>query len=219
MRAPRWLRLLVLVPLAIIGILMVVWRFVPPVSTLMVWSGATGQGMDRRWVPLEAISPHLVNAVIHAEDARFCTHWGVDWVDLGKVLDHSGGPRRGASTIPMQTVKNLFLWQGSLTYLRKAMEIPLALTLDLAWPKRRIIEVYLNIAEMGPGIFGAEAAAQHHFKKPASALTALEAARLAVSLPNPAMRHPSRPSRGLARHAGRIAARAAGGGGVTGCVR
>jgi monofunctional biosynthetic peptidoglycan transglycosylase len=215
----RWLKRLLLWPLVLLGLLLIVWQFVPPYSTLMLWSGLTGQGMDRRWVPLERISPHLVSAVIHAEDARFCAHAGVDWAALGEVLEDEDGPSRGASTITMQTAKNLFLWQGPLAYLRKGLEIPLALVIDIVWSKRRIIEVYLNTAEWGPGIFGAEAAARHHFGKPAAALTPLEAARLAVALPNPIVRNPARPGPGLARRAGIIAGRLAGNATVANCMR
>ncbi|MCA0423628.1 MAG: transglycosylase domain-containing protein, partial [Proteobacteria bacterium] len=163
---------MLLVPLVIIAALALIWRVLPPISTLMVWQTITGGTVRRTYVPLERISPRLVAAVINAEDARFCHHIGVDWHELGKVLETDGGPRRGASTLTMQTAKNLFLWQSPLTYLRKGLEIPLALGLDLTWPKRRVIEVYLNVAEWGDGIFGAEAAARAHFGKSAAELSA-----------------------------------------------
>ena len=114
----------------------------------------------------------LVRAVIAAEDQRFCSHRGVDWIELNSVLEDEDGPSRGASTLTMQTAKNVFLWPGR-SYLRKALEIPLALAIDLAWPKQRVIEVYLNVAEWGEGLFGAEAAAQRYFSKPAARLTSV----------------------------------------------
>jgi monofunctional glycosyltransferase len=184
--------------------LILAYRFVPPVSTLMLARLAEQQGADRQYVPLARISGNLRNAVIASEDARFCQHHGVDWGALRHVITHPGaaGPARGASTIPMQTAKNLFLWP-SRSYLRKAIEIPLALMIDFAWPKRRILEVYLNLAQWGQGIFGAEAAARHYFRKSAEKLDEKEAALLATALPSPQHRNPSRPS---ARHAG-LAAR------------
>ncbi|MDX3809829.1 MAG: transglycosylase domain-containing protein, partial [Bosea sp. (in: a-proteobacteria)] len=130
-------------------------------------------------------------------------HRGVDWVELNAVLEDEDGPSRGASTLTMQTAKNVFLWPGR-SYIRKGLEIPLAMTIDLAWGKQRVIEVYLNVAEWGHGVFGAEAAAQRYFRKPASRLTAAEAARLAGALPNPILRNPAKPSRALQSAAGRV---------------
>jgi monofunctional biosynthetic peptidoglycan transglycosylase len=184
--------------------LILVYRFLPPISTLMLARWLEGETVERRYVPLERISGFLRAAVIVSEDARFCEHNGVDWGALREVIDRPGanGPKRGASTIPMQTAKNLFLWP-SRSYVRKAMEIPLALLIDLAWPKRRILEVYLNLAQWGEGIFGAEAAARHYFHKSADRLDANESALLATALPNPGHRNAARPSR---RHAG-LAAR------------
>lgn len=178
--------------------LILVYRFRPPVSTLMLARWLEGETVERHYVPLERISGYLRAAVIVSEDAHFCEHNGVDWSALREVLDRPGGPKRGASTIPMQTAKNLFLWP-SRSYVRKSIEIPLALLIDLEWPKRRILEVYLNLAEWGEGIFGAEAAARHYFHKSADRLDAREAALLATALPNPLHRNPARPS---PRHAG-----------------
>jgi monofunctional glycosyltransferase len=176
--------------------LIFLYRFVPPVSTLMVARWAMGETAERRYVPLDRISMSLRAAVIVSEDARFCQHGGVDWGALREVIDEEGeeGPARGASTIAMQTAKNLFLWP-SRSYIRKAIEIPLALLIGLEWPKRRILEVYLNIAEWGEGLFGAEVAARHYFGKSAQALNAREAALLATALPNPRQRNAARPSR------------------------
>ncbi len=193
------------------AVLLVLWRFVPPVSVLMLARHAGFEAVDRRWVPLSEVSPRLIASVIASEDARFCRHGGVDWDALFEVIEDAGpdGPSRGASTLTMQTVKNLFLWP-SRSVLRKGLEIPLALLLDLAWPKARILEVYLNIAEWGPGIFGIEAAAQVRFRKSAASLDAREAALLAAALPDPKRRDPSRPGPGLSRLAGSVMVRAAG---------
>lgn len=202
-RALRWLWLAGLTLLAALALGLVLYRFVPVPSTLMLGRWLTFQPVERQWVPLTAISPNLVRAVIAAEDQRFCSHDGVDWVELNAVLEDEDGPSRGASTLTMQTAKNVFLWPGR-SYVRKALEIPLAMAIDLAWPKQRVIEVYLNVAEWGEGLFGAEAAAQRYFGKPASRLNAAEAARLAGALPNPILRNPARPTRGLQAASGRI---------------
>ena len=166
----------------------------PPISTLMLAHRLAGEPVDRRWVPLSAISGNLLSAVVMSEDGQFCNHHGVDWNSLGSVVNDPDGPSRGASTITMQTAKNLFLWP-SRSYVRKALEIPTALALELVWSKRDILEAYLNIAEWGRGVFGAEAAAEVHFHKPARELTRREAALLATSLPNPIQRNPARPTR------------------------
>jgi monofunctional glycosyltransferase len=170
------------------------YLFVRPVSTLMVWDLVTLQGYSRTWVDLEDIAPSMKQAVVMSEDGQFCFHDGVDWDQLRSVLNRNGGPSRGASTITMQTVKNVFLWP-SRSYIRKGLEIPLALYADLVWSKRRTLEIYLNIAELGPNVYGVEAAAQYYFKKPASKLNRHEAALIAAALPNPAIRNPVKPSR------------------------
>jgi monofunctional biosynthetic peptidoglycan transglycosylase len=197
---------LILLPFA----LTLVYAVVPPVSTLMIGRWLTFQPVTRDWVPLEEISPSLPRAVITAEDARFCEHGGVDWNAIRDVLEASddGVPARGASTISMQTAKNLFLWPGA-AYLRKPIEIVLATWIDLVWTKRRTIEVYLNIAEWGPdGTFGAEAGARRAFGKAASDLGPRESALMAAALPNPVTRNPGRPTRAQSRWAGTVAARA-----------
>lgn len=179
--------------LATMAMLIVVFGFLnPPLSALMLIRMAGGQTIDQRWVPIEGISPNLVRAVISSEDARFCSHWGIDTDEIEAAIRRArGGLPRGASTMTMQLAKNLFLWPEK-SYFRKALEAPLTLMIEAMWSKRRIAEVYLNVVEWGPGIFGAQAAARHHFKKPASALTAAQAAALAVSLPNPIARQPAR---------------------------
>lgn len=195
--------------------------FVHPVSTLMLKDLATFSGYDRRWVPLDEVAPVLAHSVVMSEDGQFCSHHGVDLGELRAVVNDAlaGEGARGASTITMQTVKNLYLWQKPFTTLRKGVELPLAVYFDLVVPKRRIMEIYLNIAEWGPGIYGVEAAAQHHFGVPASKLTRRQAALLAVTLPNPQARNPARPGPGLRRLASLIERRAARAGGYVGCLK
>lgn len=186
---------------ALLAALIALYAVAPPVSTLMLGRWVTLRPIERVWVPLERIAPALPAAVILSEDGQFCRHGGVDWSALREVLDEAGGPSRGASTITMQVAKNLFLWP-SRSIIRKGLEIPVALILDLVWSKRRILEVYLNIAEWGDGVFGVEAAARRHFGKSAAQLSAREAALLARALPNPVQRAAGKPSRrhqGLAR--------------------
>jgi monofunctional glycosyltransferase len=206
-----WLRRLfyVLVIAVLWPIVMtVVYFFVPPsASNIMILRLFTGNGITYQWVSLDQISPQLPRAVITSEDARFCSHNGVDWIEVQDVIDDALGddeaPLRGASTIPMQAAKNLFLWDGRFT-VRKLLEIPLAYWMDLVWTKKRMIEVYLNIVEWAPGVYGAEAAAQYHFKKPAAKLTRREAALLAAVLPNPIKRNAGKPSKRVQRIAQRI---------------
>jgi monofunctional glycosyltransferase len=216
----RWTIGLFLGWLALVLALMVLYVYVPPVSTLMLGRWATFQTVQRQTVPFAAISRNLPTAIVMSEDARFCRHEGVDWDALGQVLADADedGPSRGASTLTMQLVKNLFLWPGR-SYVRKALEIPLAVVLDLVWSKKRIMEAYLNVAEWGEGVFGAEAAARAAFGKSAGALTPREAALLATALPNPRLRHAAKPSRRHVALAGIVARRAAGGSAWTDCLR
>jgi monofunctional biosynthetic peptidoglycan transglycosylase len=195
----------------------ILFRFMPVPSTPMLARMALLRPVERDWVPLSAISPHLVRAVIAAEDQRFCGHSGIDWVELNKVLEDENGPGRGASTLTMQTVKNVFLWPGR-SVIRKGLELPLAVVVDAVWGKRRVIEIYLNVAEWGEGLYGAEAAARAYFGKPASALLPGEAARLAAALPNPRARNPARPTRNVAASARSIQQSMAGIEELTACV-
>jgi len=191
--------------LIVIGATVLAWlcglllfRFVnPPVTLTMLVSAAE----NRRWIThdniaLAKISPHLRRAVIAAEDGRFCSHYGIDFGAVQAAVEdyNEGGRLRGASTISMQVSRNVFMWTGG-GFVRKAVEAPLALILDALWPKARVMEIYLNIAEWGPGIFGAEAAAKYYFRKSAAALTPREAARLAAILPNPVRWSASKPTR------------------------
>lgn len=164
-----------------------VYRFAPPPGTfVMLERKLSGDVIHHPWTPLEAISPHLVLAVIAAEDTRFCTHRGVDFEAVDKALaeTRNGARRRGASTISQQTAKNAFLWNGG-GWVRKGAEAWMTLVIETLWPKRRVMEVYLNIAEWGDGHFGAEAAARARFGKSAKDLTKHEAALLAAVLPSP----------------------------------
>lgn len=223
-RPGAWIRRIALagIALALMPVLLTLLympSFVHPVSTLMLRDLASLSGYDRRWVAIEDIAPVLLHSVIMSEDGQFCSHRGIDWNELKVVIDDAmaGEAARGASTIPMQTVKNLFLWPGR-SVLRKAVEVPLAVYFDAVLTKKRIMEIYLNVAEWGPGIYGVEAAARHHFGIPASRLSARQAALLTVALPNPYTRNPSKPGPGLSRLANLIQRRAARAGGYVGCV-
>lgn len=189
------------------------YSFGRPVSTVMLWRWVTFQRVERQWVPLDRVAPVLALSVIVAEDGRFCGHAGVDLQELQEVLSEAEGLEdledlRGGSTITQQLAKNLFLWQGR-SFIRKGLEFPLALWLDLVLSKRRVLEIYLNVAEWGPeGIFGIEAGSRRAFGKPARALSPREAALLAAMLPNPVRRDAKKPGRGLNRLAGLYVSRA-----------
>lgn len=217
----RIVGILVFLPLLVLAsvlLLALVYSAVTPPSTLMLGRWLTLRPVTREAVALDAISPLLVQAVVASEDQRFCQHNGVDWNALRDVVDDEEGPSRGASTIPMQTVKNVFLWPGR-SFIRKGLEIPLAVMADTLWGKRRTMEVYLNVAEWGEGIFGAEAASRRWFGKGARDLTRNEAALLAAVLPNPIIRNAGAPSRGVRAAAARIQGRMNGVGGLMGCLR
>lgn len=220
----RWRLAGLLAALALLPVALTLVYAIPgihPVSTLMVKDAVLLRGYDRQWVGIDDIAPVLVHSVIMSEDGQFCRHHGIDFGELNAVIGDAleGEPVRGASTIPMQTVKNLYLW-GSRSFIRKLLEAPYAILLDAILSKKRIMEIYLNIAELGPGgIYGVEAAAQHHFGKSAARLSAREAALLAVTLPNPFERNPAKPGRGLKRIASIIEKRARGAGDYVGCVK
>jgi monofunctional biosynthetic peptidoglycan transglycosylase len=198
------------------------FRFVDPPATplMLIRSIERGSPVRYRPLPLSAIAPALARAVIASEDSRFCLHRGIDFTAVQDALDdyEETGRLRGASTIPMQVARNLFLWPGG-GFLRKGLEAPLALALDALWPKRRIIEVYLNIAEMGPGLFGAGAAAQGHFGLPAARLSETQAARLAAVLPSPNRWDAANPTAYIERRTALIRGRSAQlGPGQLGCI-
>ena len=191
-----------------------------PVSTIMLGRMLIGQTVDRQWVGIEDIADVLPQSVIMSEDGQFCFHSGVDWRELNGVIDDAleGEKTRGASTLPMQTVKNLYFWPQR-SFIRKIIEIPYALIADLVWSKRRMMEIYLNIAEWDEGVFGIEAASQHHFKKPASKLSARQAALLTVALPNPKGRNPAKPTQSLSRLAKLVEKRASQSGAYVKCLK
>ena len=209
-RLLRWVVLIAALVLLLPYALTALYLVVNPVSTSMIWRWASGARVERSYLPLAAIAPILPVTVIAAEDARFCGHFGVDWTQVREAISDADDltEARGGSTISQQVAKNLFLWQGR-SFVRKALELPLAYWIDLIMPKRRIMEIYLNIAEWGPsGEFGAEAGARQAFGKSARALTPREAAVMAAVLPNPIRRSARTPGPGVRRLAGIYEARA-----------
>jgi monofunctional biosynthetic peptidoglycan transglycosylase len=202
-------------------LLIALYRIVdPPVTPLMLLRVFEGEGLRHEAVPLSQISPHLIAAVIAAEDNRFCEHLGFDTEALQGEIDGwlAGERPRGASTITMQTAKNILLWPGR-DPLRKGLEAWFTPQIELLWSKRRILEVYLGVIEMGPGVYGAEAAARTYFGKPASALGRRESALVAAVLPNPRQRSVVRPDWYVSRKASRIMRRAEQLGPLLDCVR
>jgi monofunctional biosynthetic peptidoglycan transglycosylase len=204
--------------LILIGILLVLLPYLltplyavgRPISALMAWRWISGSPVERTWVDLKAMSPALPRSVVASEDAKFCSHRGIDWASLQNAIEDAqdGEVSGGGSTITQQVAKNLFLWPGR-SVIRKGLEIPLALWVDLVLSKQRILEIYLNIAEMGPsGQFGAQAGAEYAFNRPASSLSAREAALLAAILPNPVTRSARTPGPGVRRLAATYMARA-----------
>jgi monofunctional biosynthetic peptidoglycan transglycosylase len=220
-RARRWLRPFAIVFLVLAALPLVLaplYALVnPPVTTVMLLKALGGNGIDKSWTSIDDISPRLVRAVMTSEDQRFCFHHGIDWVEVENALDDDEGRFRGASTITMQTVKNLFLWTGH-SWIRKALEAPLALYLELFLSKRRIMEIYLNIVEWDEGVYGAAAAAGHYFHEKPAQLSAMQSALLAAVLPSPATRDAAKPGRGTSRIARRIAGRMAAGQADASCV-
>jgi monofunctional biosynthetic peptidoglycan transglycosylase len=209
-RAIRMVVLAILVILLLPYVLTPIYAVGHPVSALMIGRWLSGAPVTRTWVDLDAMAPALPRSVVAAEDAKFCTHHGVDWGSLREVIEDAqdGEVVRGGSTITQQLAKNLFLWPGR-SMVRKGLEFPLAFWIDFVLPKKRVLELYLNVAELGPaGQFGAEAGAQYAFGRHASALTAQEAALLAAILPNPVTRSARRPGPGVRRIAGTYRIRA-----------
>ncbi len=209
----RLIRVLVLVGM---GLVLLPYLLTPlystghPVSTLMIGRYLTGEPVTRKWVDLDGMSEALPRSVVAAEDAKFCFHNGIDWDSVRTIIEDAqdGEVARGGSTITQQVAKNLFLWPGR-SVIRKALEFPLAMWIDLILSKKRILELYLNVAELGPdGQFGAEAGAEYAFARPASALSAREAALLASILPNPVTRSARNPGPGVRRMAGTYVVRA-----------
>ncbi len=191
-RAVRLVLQVVLGFLVATAVPVLVLRWAPPrASSIMLQreiesrlAGKGGVVLQHRWVPLRQISPELAVAVVTAEDQKFPVHSGFDWDSIGDVIEEGDARPRGASTLTQQVAKNLFLWPGR-SFLRKGLEAWFTILLEALWPKRRILEVYLNVAEFGPGVYGAGAASERYFGKPASALGRREAALLAAVLPSP----------------------------------
>ena len=191
--------------LAVVTLLLamvILYRFVGPPITHTIWSESRRLGgVEREWVSMDDIAPVAARAVVAAEDADYCLHWGFDMGAIRAAI--AEGAERGGSTISQQTVKNVFLWQGR-SWLRKALEAAITPLVEASWPKRRILEVYLNVAEFGEGVFGIGTAARHHFGVTAAELTSAQAARLAVVLPNPRQRDPRNLPTWLRKRAARV---------------
>jgi len=223
-RLPRVLRVIVIAVLAILFLpylLTPIYAVIDPISTVMLWRRLSGARVERYYLPIARMSPSLPIAVVIAEDGRFCAHHGVDLAEIREAMAQADDieDMRGGSTITQQVAKNLFLWQGR-SFVRKALEFPLALWIDLVLSKRRILEIYLNIAEWGPnGEFGVEAGARHAFGRSARDLTRYQSSLLAAVLPNPVERNARQPGPGLRRLAALYDARASRAPGVAACVR
>lgn len=202
-RLLRWLVLGLVGMVALLIAWVGLYRFVdPPGGVYMLQESRRLGGIRHEWVPMTRIAPVMARSAVAAEDANFCRHWGFDMAAIRAALDAGAG--RGASTISQQVVKNVFLWHGR-SWARKALEAMLTPVVETLWSKRRILEVYLNIAEFGTGVFGVEAAAQHHFNRSAADLTPRQAGLLAAVLPAPQSRNAARPSDFVSRRANSIA--------------
>ena len=216
-RTPRWVGrlawsvvVLLLLLLLLPYLLVPLYRVIDPVSTLMLWRWAKGARVEHAFVPIGRMAPVLPMTVIASEDGRFCRHHGIDWKEIQERLDDADddiSQAHGVSTITQQLAKNLFLWPGR-SFVRKALEVPLAFWIDLVLPKWRVLEIYLNIAEWGPrGEFGAEAGSRYAFGKSVRSISAHEAAMLAAVLPNPKRRSAKQPGPAVRRLAGIYEAR------------
>lgn len=199
----RWVIRFVLIAVALVLIVMLVFSVINPPSTpYMFGESRRLGGVNQTWVDMAQIAPVMGRSAVAAEDANFCTHWGLDVNAIQAALEEGGN--RGGSTISQQVVKNVFLWHGR-SWLRKSLEAMLTPMLEAVWSKERILEVYLNVAEFDEGVFGVEAAAVHYFGVRADALSAAQAARLAAILPNPKARSASQPSSFVRNRAASIA--------------
>ena len=213
--------------IALVAILLLPYLLTPlyhavnPVSTLMLWRWAIGARVEKTFVPIDRMAPSLPMTVIASEDGRFCSHRGIDWQEIRDRLEDADdiSEARGVSTITQQVAKNLFLWQGR-SFVRKALEVPIALWIDVVLPKWRVLEIYLNIAEWGPrGQFGAEAGSRYAFNKSVRAISAREAALLAAVLPNPKRRSAKQPGPAVRRLAGIYEARGTAQAKLAGCAK
>lgn len=196
------------------------FEFVNPVSTLMIREAILDDGARREWIDIDDMAPVLYQSVLSSEDGKFCSHSGVDWAALNQVIEDAidGERTRGASTITMQLVKNLFLWPER-SFVRKGLEIPYAMMAEFILPKKRIMEIYLNIAEWDKGIFGVELAAQTYFNRSAAKLGPRYSSLLAVTLPNPKKRNAAKPTRAMDRVARIVERRAKASGAYVHCLK
>jgi monofunctional biosynthetic peptidoglycan transglycosylase len=191
-RGLRWIKRAAASVAIFYAVLVILFSFVPPpINLYQLGESWRLGGIEKDWVGWDDIAPVMPQSVVAAEDANFCLHWGFDMAAIRAAVEEGGN--RGASTLSQQVAKNTFLWQGR-SWLRKALEAVLTPVIELIWSKQRILEVYLNVAEFDEGVFGVQAAAQHHFGVDAADLTALQAARLAAVLPDPKGRSASEPS-------------------------
>jgi len=206
-RLQRWLwwGLATFVSLSVLPVLVLRWMPPPTSAVMLQRTLAEGRSQDYQWMPLTRISPEIALAVVASEDQKFPQHWGFDLESIWDAAQANarGARLRGASTLTQQVAKNLFLWQGR-SYLRKGLEAWMSLLLEILWPKQRILEVYLNIAETGQHTFGVEAAAQRFFGRPAATVTREQAALLAAVLPSPRRYHAARPSEYLLEQRNRV---------------
>ncbi len=201
-RLRRWLLWSALVVVAVFALSLLTYRWVDPPATIYTWQEERRLGaISREPVPMARIAPVMARSAVAAEDANFCLHWGFDMAAIRDAI--ADGSVRGASTVSQQVVKNVWLWHGR-NWARKALEAAITPLMEAAWPKRRVLEVYLNIAEFDEGVFGVEAAARHYFGVAAADLSAVQAARLAAVLPDPKGRSASRPSAALRQRAAAI---------------
>ena len=208
-RAVKWLVRLVAAFVLVSLLWVLLYRFVnPPITATMLGDMVRGQHLSRRWMPLSVMDPDMARAAVAAEDGNFCHHHGFDFNAIEKALsgNEAGRRYRGGSTISQQTAKNAFLWQGR-SWLRKGLEAWFTVLIETMWGKRRIMEVYLNIAETGVGTYGANAAALRYFDHDASRLSATEAARIAAILPLPAKRDAIAPHGFVRRYGDNISRR------------
>lgn len=201
-RVLKWLGRAVLAVAAFYGVLVVLFSFInPPINLYQASESIRLGGLEREWADWDAIAPVMARSAIAAEDANFCLHWGFDMAAIRAA--YAEGANRGASTITQQVVKNVFLWQGR-SWLRKALEAAITPAVELVWSKSRILEVYLNVAEFGEGVFGIQAAAQHNFGVDAARLSATQSARLAAVLPDPKERSAAKPGPYVRRRSAQI---------------
>jgi monofunctional biosynthetic peptidoglycan transglycosylase len=212
MKMLQWIKWITIAFFTCSVLIVIVYRFVPPPVTPLMVKRAIERSKEGKkplvvkdWVRIKKISPHLIQAVVAAEDNRFLEHWGIDMQAIEKAIEHNKKHKRirGASTITQQTAKNVFLWPAR-TYTRKVFELYFTFLIETFWNKKRIMEVYLNVIETGDGVYGAEAAARKYFHKSASKLTRGEAALIAAALPNPRKRNPAAPSSYMLRRQAKI---------------